>query len=68
MKFKHDSLNQETNQLIGKRIIIDDIEWRISEIIERIVTLIRESPDGEILIKKLNLAEVTHYLQLQNSF
>jgi hypothetical protein len=54
--------------LIGKRIIIEDVEWRISEVIERMVTLTLESPDGEFLIKKLNLAKVTHYLQLQNNF
>jgi len=68
MNLKHDSLNNEKNQLIGKRIIIEDVEWRISEVIERMVTLTLESPDGEFLIKKLNLAKVTHYLQLQNNF
>ncbi|MBT3589383.1 MAG: hypothetical protein HOK52_08830 [Candidatus Marinimicrobia bacterium] len=68
MNLKHDSLNHEKNQLIGKRIIIEDVEWRISEVIERMVTLTLESPDGEFLIKKLNLAKVTHYLQLQNNF
>ena len=30
MNLKHDSLNHEKNQLIGKRIIIEDVEWRIS--------------------------------------
>ncbi|MBL7014663.1 MAG: hypothetical protein ISR83_09635 [Candidatus Marinimicrobia bacterium] len=59
----HNSLKFEMNQLIGKRIMIKDLEWRISEIIDRMVTLIRESPDGEIYIKKLTLAEVTYFLQ-----
>lgn len=64
MKISQSEHFKDLKQLIGKIIIIDDVEWRISEIINRSATLIRESPEGEIHTKHLPIAEITYYLNL----
>ena len=59
---------QELQHIIGKTILIDDQEWRIAEIVNREVSLNLETPDGEILAKKISLAEASHLLRLNEVF
>jgi len=47
---------------IGERVFIDDVEWKVAEVIDDIVTLYREAVGGESHTIKKTIKEVKFLL------
>ena len=47
---------------VGERVFIDDVEWKVAEVINDIVTLYREAVGGESLTIQKTIEEVKSLL------
>ena len=61
-KTKEFQVNKEVLIKVGERVFIDDIEWKVAEVIDGIVTLYREGIGGESYTIHMTVREVKTFV------
>ena len=68
MEPKNNNIEMKSKVRIGDRIILEDLEWKVAEIKDEIVTLYREGVGGNSHTIKKSLMDIESILVQQTDF
>ena len=68
MQPKNNNSEMKSKVRIGNRIILEDLEWKVAEIKDEIVTLYREGVGGNSYTTKKSLMDIESILEQQTDF